>query len=202
MTVKANENLFVASGDLSDVVLNWYGDSIDKLDIYAESYRSAARALVERLTDDQLRDIGACPVVFLYRVSLELFLKAILISGAKLLQQHGEPLEIEGILNKDHNLSELWNDLKRLYWELGWKWDAELDVFGRLVREFQHNDPKASYFRYPVKKDGEAALDRNFSFELRNFCERMETLLEFLDGMECGLAGLLDEKQEALLDPY
>jgi len=202
MTVKANEKLFVASGDLSDVVLNWYGDSIDKLDIYAESYRSAAQALVERLTDDQLRDIGACPVVFLYRVSLELFLKAILISGAKLLQQHGEPLEIEGILNKDHNLSELWNELKRLYQKLGWKWDAEVDVFGRLVREFQHKDPKASYFRYPVKKDGEAALDRNFSFELRNFCERMETLLEFLDGMECGLAGLLDEKQEALLDCY
>ena len=201
MTVKANENLFVASGDLSDVVLNWYGDSIDKLDIYAESYRSAAQALVERLTNDQLRDIGACPVVFLYRVSLELFLKAILISGAKLLQQ-GEPLEIKGILNKDHNLSELWNDLKRLYQELGWKWDAELDVFGRLVREFQHKDPKASYFRYPVKKDGEAALDHNFSFELRNFCERMETLLEFLDGMECGLAGLLDERQEALLDCY
>jgi hypothetical protein len=202
MTVKANEKLFVASGDLSDVVLNWYGDSIDKLDIYAESYRSAAQALVQRLTDDQLRDIGACPVVFLYRVSLELFLKAILISGAKLLQQHGEPLEIEGILNKDHNLSELWNELKRLYQKLGWKWDAEVDVFGRLVREFQHKDPKASYFRYPVKKDGEAALDRNFSFELRNFCERMETLLEFLDGMECGLAGLLDEKQEALLDCY
>ena len=98
MKVKANENLFVASGDLSDVVLNWYGHSIDKLDIYAqESYRSAAQALVERLTNDQLRDIGACPVVFLYRVSLELFLKAVLISGAKLLQQHDEPLEIEGI---------------------------------------------------------------------------------------------------------
>ena len=42
----------------------------------------------------------------------------------------------------------------------------------------------------------------DFSFELRNFCERMETLLEFLDAIECGLAGLLDEKQEALLDPY
>jgi hypothetical protein len=149
-----------------------------------------------------MRDVGACPVVFLYRLSLELYLKAILISGLKILQEQGEPLGVERILNRNHNLSELWKDLKALYKQLDWKWDPELDAVGQLIREFQDKDPKASYFRYPVKKDGEAAFERNFSFELRNFCDRLEKLLELLDRIDCGLAGILDERQEALLNNY
>ena len=78
--------LFIATGDRSDVVLNWYGQSIDKLDLYSEAYRSAAQSLIEKSSEDQLRDIGACPVVFLYRLSLELSLKAVLISESKILQ--------------------------------------------------------------------------------------------------------------------
>ena len=89
-----------------------------------------------------------------------------------------------------------------MYRQLDWKWDAELDAFGKLIREFQGKDPNASYFRYPVKKKGEPALERNFSFDLRNFCERMEKMLEFFDGIDCGLAGIFDEMQEAMLDRY
>ncbi len=159
--------LFTATGDRSDVVLNWYGQSIDKLDLYSEAYRSAAKSLIEKSSEDQLRDIGACPVVFLYRLSLELSLKAVLISVSKILQLQGEPFNgVETILKKSHNLSELMNELKALYRQLDWKWDAELDAFGRLIHEFQHRDPKSSYFRYPVKMKGEPALEPNFSFDL------------------------------------
>ena len=123
----SSANLFEASNDLSDAVLNWYGESIDKLDGYAETYRGAARSLLEKSSSDQLRDIGACPVVFLYRLSLELYLKAILISGSKISRLEGEEFaEIETILKNGHNLSELWNQFKRLYQRLNWKWDPEL----------------------------------------------------------------------------
>jgi hypothetical protein len=198
----SGESLFEASNHLSDAVLNWYGESIDQLDLYAESYRLAARFLVAESPDDQLRDVGACPVVFLYRLSLELYLKSILILGARILQEPGEPLGVERVLNRNHNLSDLWNDLKKLYGQLEWKWDPELDAAGRLIRDFQDRDPKASYFRYPVKKDGGPAFECNFSFQLHNFCDRVEELLEFLDGINCGLAGILDERQEALLNRY
>lgn len=198
-----SSKLFTATGDRSDVVLNWYGQSIDKLDLYADAYRSAAQSLIEKSSEDQLRDIGACPVVFLYRLSLELSLKAVLISGAKILEHSGEPFtEVETILGKSHNLSELLKELKALYRQLDWTWDAELEGFGKLIREFQERDPKASYFRYPVKMKGEPALERDFSFDLRNFSELMDKMLEFLDGIDCGLAGLLDQMQEAALDGY
>jgi len=98
---KSND-LFLDTGYLSDVVLNWYGQSVEKLDLYAEAYHSAAKVLVENASEDHLRDIGACPVVFLYRLSLELWLKAILISGSKILELQGEDAETtEIILKKD-----------------------------------------------------------------------------------------------------
>ena len=88
-----SNKLFIASGGLSDVVLNWYGQAIEKLEPYAKAYHSAARLLIEKSSSDQLRDIGACPVVFLYRLALELYLKAILILGSSILQLEGAPFK-------------------------------------------------------------------------------------------------------------
>ena len=79
---------------------------------------------------------------------------------------------------------------------------SRTDSVGRLVREFQNKDPKASYFRYPVEKDGEAALARDFRFNLRTFSERIEQVLDHLDRIECGLQGLCDEMQDAIADAY
>ena len=83
--------LFIDSGGRSDVVLNWYGQAIEKLESYAKAYHSSARLLIEKSSDDELRDISACPVVFLYRLSLELYMKAILILGSKILRLEGVP---------------------------------------------------------------------------------------------------------------
>jgi hypothetical protein len=91
-------NLFVETGYGSDVVLNWYGHSIEKLDLYAEAYHAAAKVIVEKASAEQLRDIGSTTIVFLYRHSLELWLKAILISG---FRPYGDEFEtIEAILKK------------------------------------------------------------------------------------------------------
>ena len=76
------------------------------------------------------------------------------------------------------------------------------DQIRRLVREFQNKDPKASYFRYPVEKDGEAALARDFRFNLCKFSERIEQILDQLDRIECGLQGVCDEMQDAIADAY
>lgn len=197
------ENLFVATGDLSDVVLNWYGESIEKLDFYSQAYHSAAQVLMENSSDDQLRDIGACPVVFLYRMSLELSLKALLISGSKILQHQGEPSNAaEKILARRHNLSELLKDLRVLYKQLDLAWDAEHAEKGRFIIELDRKDPGSFCFRYPVKIDGAPALEQDFRFDLRRFSSRMDEVLAFLDQIDCGLAGILEQMQEAALANY
>ena len=114
--------LFVETGGLSDVVLNWYGEAVEKLEPYAKAYHSAAQLLIEKSTGDQLRDINACPVVFLYRLSLELYLKAILILGTSILRPDATPFRtVEEILNQRHNLPGLWKEFKTLCRLLAWK---------------------------------------------------------------------------------
>lgn len=98
-TKPLGNDLFVATGGLSDVVINWIGEPTEWFDFYAKAYHSAARRLFEKSSQKQLRDIGACPVVFLYRHSLELYLKEILISGQGILRLEGKPFRtVENIL--------------------------------------------------------------------------------------------------------
>jgi len=192
---KSND-LFLDTGYLSDVVLNWYGQSVEKLDLYAEAYHSAAKVLVENASEDQLRDIGACPVVFLYRLSLELWLKAILISGSKILELQGEESETtEVILKKGHDLTKLLQAFKLLCIKLSWKWDAEHKALAAMIGQFHQVDRGSFCFRYPVDLSGEPALEQGFRFDLRTFCIRMDEILMFLDQADCGLAGKLDECQ-------
>lgn len=198
-----DNKLFIATGGLSDVVLNWYGQAIEKLEPYAKAYHSAARLLIEKSSDDALRDIGACPVVFLYRLSLELYLKAILILGSSTLQLDGAPFKtVEEILNKRHNLPELLKEFKELCRQLGWKWDAQYEALGEIIREFDKKDPGSFCFRYPTTMSGDSALEPDVRFDLQNFCARMDEVLEHLDQIDCGLAGILDQAQEAALDRY
>ncbi len=191
------KNLFIDTCELSNVVLNWYGESIEKLGLYSEAYHSAAPSLLKDLSDEQLRDISACPVVFLYRMCLELSLKSILVSGSRILRLQGEPFSTtEKILAKGHNLFELLKELRALYEQLGWAWDSEHDEIGGTINEFNKNDPGSFCFRYPVNMRGENALDRDFRFDLSNFSTRMDGVLTFLDHVDCGVMGVLDETQQ------
>jgi hypothetical protein len=192
---KTND-LFVETGYLSDVVLNWHGHSIEKLGQYAEAYHSAAKVMFEKASEEQLRDIGACPVVFLYRLSLELWLKAILISGSRILELQGKDSETtEIILRKGHDLPKLLQAFKLLCTRLDWKWNSDHRALAAMVVHFHQVDRGSFSFRYPVHLDGEAALGEDFRFDLRTFCSRMDEILRFLDQTDCGLAGILDECQ-------
>ena len=146
--------LFIETGGLSDVVLNWYGEAVEKLEPYAKAYHSAAQLLIEKSTGDQLRDIGACPVVFLYRLSLELYLKAILILGSSILRFDGFPFRtVEEILNQRHNLPGLWKEFETLCGLLDWEWETEYEACGDMLMELHEKDPGSFCFRYPIKNE-------------------------------------------------
>jgi hypothetical protein len=143
-----------------------------------------------------LRDIGACPVVFLYRHSLELWLKAILISGSKILELQGEDSETtESILKKRHDPTKLLQAFKLLCTKLNWKWDNEHKALASMIGQFHQIDLGSYCFRYPVHRSGEPALESGFRFDLRTFCARMDAILLFLDQTDCALAGKIDEYQ-------
>lgn len=195
--MKKNKSLFVASGGLSDIVLHWFGNSMEKMDSYAEAYRLAARRLFEKSSNAELRDEFACPVVFLYRHSLELSLKEILINGHKILQLEAKPFQTEKeILERGHNLSSLWKALKELHEQIDWTDATELDAHGETIKEFDKLDSKSFSFRYPVTLNGSPALRQDFRFDLHHFCDRMDEVLEALDSISCGVAGVLDQMSQ------
>jgi hypothetical protein len=189
--------LFVATGSPSDIVLNWFGKPMEKMDSYAEAYHLAARRLFEKSSNAELRDEYVCPVVFLYRHSLEILLKEILINGQKILQLEAKPFQTEEqILKIGHNLSSLWKELKKLHEQIDWTWETDLDAQGEIIEEFDELDSNSFSFRYPVTKDGDSALGQNFSFDLHHFCDRMDEVLEKLDSVSCGIAGVLDQMDQ------
>jgi hypothetical protein len=191
------KKLFVATGSLSDVVLNWYGEPTEKFDSYARAYHSAASRLFKRSSPAELRDDRACPVVFLYRHSLELYLKEIPINGQKILRLEGMPFrtvkEILRLGHNGHNLWVLWSELKDLYKQIDWDWDKQLDACSKIIKDFNRVDPRSFSFRYPVTKNANPALKGHFRFDLGHFCKQMDEVLEKLDEISCGIACMLDQ---------
>jgi hypothetical protein len=193
---RRNRNkLFIETAGLSGVMLNWYGEAVEKLEPYAKAYHSAAQLLIEKSSGEQLGDIGACPVVFLYRPSLELYLKAILILGLSILRLDGVPFRtVEEILNQRHNLPGLWKEFETLCGLLDWEWETEYEACGDIIMELHEKDPGSFCFRYPITMSGDPALEQDFRFDLQNFCARMDEALELLERVGCGVAGILDER--------
>ena len=64
-----------------NVVLNFMLFPKGELAAYGRSYHEAAQHLVKRMAASHYRDPDACPIVFLYRHAVELYLKSIIPLG-------------------------------------------------------------------------------------------------------------------------
>jgi hypothetical protein len=188
MDVKAAKarRLFVKAG-AKDAMLNWYGVPELQLDLVADEYFNAAKALSSRYEQMGHNDLAAYPIVSTYRHSLELFLKSLLHLGQRF---SARPLDSDATKAlKGHRLVPLWEGLDRLLGDLGMRgWfglnDPELP---EIIREFDSVDPQAQSFRYTSKKDGTAACERDFRFSVRGLSEAIDPKLELLSGACTGL---------------
>ncbi len=174
---------------------------MEKFDSYAEAYHSAAWRLFEKSSPDEVHDINACPVVFLYRHALELYLKEILINGHRILRLGGGPFLTEtDILENGHKLFKLWQEIEELHEKLGLTWQTDLDAEGAIIKEFSDVDQHSFGFRYPVKIDGDPTTQQNFRFSLRHFCCRMNQVLNRLEIMSGAMKEGLDAASEQAVD--
>ena len=176
------------------VLLNWLGEPIDHFSLYAEAYHKAGRKLVDEYgSTGALRDFEAAPIVFLYRHAFELYLKAVVLIGSKIIRpQGGEGMALDRILSS-HRLTDFIPHVQKIIWAVGWSWDMGVDGlrteadFGQLVRELESVDPGSYTFRYPTDRDGGCALPERFEFNVRSFADRLDPLLESLSGAVTGL---------------
>jgi len=175
--------LFVSNPGPRNTALNWNGSPKDEFYPYAGAFRNAAATLVKTLDLDRMArsDFDACPVVFLYRHALELMMKAIITGdGGKFLRSEPKAKSIY----KTHSLSELLAVVFEIIEAVGpsenFVGDDTPNVtdIRSFVEELDAIDPGSYSFRYPVKPDGSGSVERQMTFSVVSFAERIDTVLE------------------------
>lgn len=152
--------------------------------LHARSFHTAAKKLAEtfKLDPDPLTEFAACPVVFMYRHALELYLKAIVLGGGgNFLATQPDPLSV----HKTHSVSWLAQFVAQIVKTL--KWEAEfkcegienLDDFKAVVESVNSVDPGSYVFRPP-------------NVAVSEFARKMEDLLDLLDSTGDALAAEWD----------
>ena len=178
-----------------NVVLNFTSFPKRDLGVYAHAYQQAANLLVEEFRGKTgYSDAEACPIVFLYRHSLELYLKQIVFWGSGLIHlQTGDALDVHALFSR-HELKPLLKLLRRVFEVAGWLNSAgvapKYGTFAEIesvTLELDKIDPQSFAFRYPIDKKGDASLPEHFHFNVVKLGEEMDQLLLMLDGAAIGV---------------
>jgi hypothetical protein len=196
-----NRRLFAIDRGGENVTLNYWGHPVNKFAQVADSYRGAASVLWKNFEADKRSDFDAYPLVFMYRHALELYLKAVLILGNQLaITTDNEDLHTDNVF-KSHSLTENLVVVKRIFAEAGWEEDyphmgLEEPFFEDMLKEFDELDKGSYTFRYTVKTDGTANIEKDFAFSVPNFVAIMDRILNNLSGACYGLEEMSDQAAE------
>jgi hypothetical protein len=134
-----------------------------ELAAYGRSYHQAAQHLVRNMASTHYRDPDACPIVFLYRHAIELYLKAIILWGNSLLRLNSKPTVAHKNIFAEHRLRVLLKSVKPIL-----QFQGRLDNWGdphfnssrqaeQIIVELEEFDPGSYSFRYPVDTTGKKA---------------------------------------------
>lgn len=145
-------------GTYGNALLNWRSNSAAEITTYAWSYRCAAMNLI---SFRERREIGsidehALPILFLYRHSFELYLKALVYRAALVSIAEEELALAIPRLWREHSLVRLLEMSKPLlrskYVHM---WDNELEEkVAHVATEVDGVDAGSYAFRYPVTSSG------------------------------------------------
>jgi hypothetical protein len=173
-----------------NVVLNFMRFPQGEFAAYGRSYHEAANHLVSSMDRGHYRDPDACPIVFLYRHAVELYLKAIIHWGNMLLRINNRSIVAHKNIFQEHRLGVLLRSVKPIL-----KFRKQLDNWGdshfdclrdveKIIGELDQYDPRSYSFRYPVETTGrKATLPHRFGFNVVAFGEKLDHLLQVLGWM-------------------
>ena len=105
------------------------------------------------------------PIAFLFRHSIELLLKGLIITEIKRFSRTRVDAIMVGRrkLNETHSLSELWAKYKSVKQSL---WDPDRQIFiDKTIKKFNSRDPFSERFRYPRSKQTKTKDSHNYPLE-------------------------------------
>ncbi|ATA75122.1 hypothetical protein [Capnocytophaga sp. H2931] len=129
----------------------WEGKGAFAFFLYAESYKSAAELLYEKMKTGNNADIDTLiyPLCFNYRHCMEMLLKYLYIKYSK-TDENG----LKSFLNANHNLNKIWKDIKPILEQNINKVGSKIDinVMENYVIQMHDFDDKSMTMRYPITK--------------------------------------------------
>lgn len=187
------------NGVVGNFVISFTRDPRNDFGVFAEGYFHAASKLAEDLLSRTgFPDFDAYPVVFLYRHSLELYLKNVIYKSA-LLMAFKRLDDIDAKLYNNHDLIMLSGKatviLRRLF-----PHDEGLQRFSdtvlRVSSEFSDIDANSFAYRYPIDRQGNPSTRPHQVVNLETLSRTMNDLLEGLDTLDFGLEVETNQAQE------
>src|ERR1700686_3677799 len=132
----------------------WVGEMFSDGSSEASGFRSGAQALVRAVEEGwEPADVLVFPIVFCYRHSVELMLKASLYA-AKACGDIAIDDRLKNAL-EHHDLRQLWTLLRPTLDEVGFTDEAELARTDERIEELHQHDPSSFTFRYARSKKGD-----------------------------------------------
>jgi hypothetical protein len=164
---------------------------------YGSGFLEAARTLARSFARRGKRQIDILPVLFLYRQSIELLAKAVLLSGNRLMQRgsagQDEPALFASFSRSRHRLLPLLDSIRQVFEDAHWDWywpKSAIESFDdarRVIEELDTLDPDSFNFRYPTNIRGERAISAGHTIGLRSTVAVLDDLAEALDTAVFGL---------------
>ena len=165
---------------------------------YGSGFLEAARALARSFSRRRgRRQIDILPVLCLYRHSIELLAKAVVLSGNRLMQQRGAGQDEQDIFTSfarsRHRLLPLLDSVKRVfdyaYWE--WHWPRSsiesFDDVRSVIKELDALDPDSFNFRYPTDLRGNRSISQDHLIGQQTILVVLDDIAESLDTAVFGL---------------
>ncbi len=179
---------------------HWHNGGDIEVMMYARSLHKAAKILIATLDlqPNPRTAWDACPVVLLYRQSVELHLKALADEGGNFLKERPDPLS----LAKTHSLRWLaqivCQIIKTVKWENEFRCEgvAGLADFSALVSELEALDPVAVAM-HPVNRRPDGWVPNQLlPPNVVQFAKKLDALLDLLDVTADALAAAWDQQAE------
>jgi hypothetical protein len=161
---------------------------------FLEAARTIARSFARRRGR---RQIDILPVLFLYRHSIELLAKAVILSGNRLMQQGGAGQDERDIFasfgRSRHRLRPLLDSIGQVFEYAHWQWHwpkstiESFDDAKGVIEELDALDPDSFNFRYPTNIRGERGISPGHLIGQRTILAVLDDLAESLDTAVFGL---------------
>jgi hypothetical protein len=186
----------------SDVERGWSfyfsTEPTEEFGYYGSGLLEAARTLARSFARRRgRRQIDIVPVLFLYRHSIELLAKAVILSGNRLMQQRGEGQDecdlFSSFARSRHRLPPLLDSIRRVFEYAHWEWHwpksaiESFDDARRVIEELDALDPDSFSFRYPTNVRGERAISSDHTIGQRTILAVLDDVAESLDTAVFGL---------------